>query len=491
MEKQKDIKETAGSQEKALKKPAVNGSDKAADIMELKIPVMKSRRRPVHKEKMSTARRSTDKKSTEKKNTDKNNIDKKNIERISGAVSGSQNKKKTAGDSYRRAVHKDSKKSVTKPILNIEGMSEEEQEHARRVEAILQRRRAEKAKQLQRRKMLRLAPLCVLALVALILLGTGIFKLVGNAKSAAPKTETTEEVKQGEIEAQEQPVMSSTDIEKMTSSTVISGWQSDETGKWYRNEDGSFYQNGWKEIDGEKYYFDENGYVKTGWMSLDGEDYYFDEEGRYDSTVVPPMIALTFDDGPGKYTQELLDCLAENDAKATFYMLGQNVEQYPDIVKQMNELGMELSNHTYDHKMLNKLSEAQITDEIEKTSQAIQEASGALPDTLRPPGGSYNKQVQQLAGMPIVKWSIDTKDWATKSEDQTYQCVMDNATDGSVVLMHDIHEWSVKAALRMIPELKAKGFKLVTVKELAEAKGITLEDGEVYEYFGEGTQMVE
>ena len=71
------------------------------------------------------------------------------------------------------------------------------------------------------------------------------------------------------------------------------------------------------------------------------------------------------------------------------------------------------------------------------------------------------------------------------------KCVMDNVTDGSVVLMHDIHEWSVKAALRMIPELKARGFKLVTVQEMAQAKGITLEDGEVYEYFGEGTQMVE
>lgn len=485
MEEQKNRKETAAGQEKAgekaLKKPAADGSNKAADIMELKIPVMKSRRKPADKEKVSTARRSTDKRSTDKKNT----------ERTSRAGSVKQNKTKAAGSSQRKTLYNEERKPVTRPASDIEGMSEEEREHAKRVEAILQRRRAEKAKQLQRRKMMRLAPLCVLALVALILLGTGIFKLVGNAKPAAPETETTEEVKQGEIEAQEQPVMSSTDIEKMTSSTVISGWQSDETGKWYRNEDGSFYQNGWKEIDGEKYYFDENGYVKTGWMSLDGEDYYFDEEGRYDSTKVPPMVALTFDDGPGKYTQELLDCLAQNDAKATFYMLGQNVEQYPDIVKQMNELGMELSNHTYDHKMLNKLSGSQITDEIEKTSQAIQEASGVLPDTLRPPGGSYNKQVQQLAGMPIVKWSIDTKDWATKSEDQTYQCVMDNVTDGSVVLMHDIHEWSVKAALRMIPELKARGFKLVTVQEMAQAKGITLEDGEVYEYFGEGTQMVE
>lgn len=93
--------------------------------------------------------------------------------------------------------------------------------------------------------------------------------------------------------------------------------------------------------------------------------------------------------------------------------------------------------------------------------------------------------------MPIIKWSLDTKDWKTKSADATYQKVMDNVQDGSVVLMHDIHEWSVEASLRLIPELVEKGYKLVTVQELAEAKGIELKDGEVYYYFGEGTQEVE
>ena len=110
---------------------------------------------------------------------------------------------------------------------------------------------------------------------------------------------------------------------------------------------------------------------------------------------------------------------------------------------------------------------------------------------MRPPGGAYNETVQSVSGFPIIMWSVDTKDWKTKSEDQTYQCVMDNAQDGSVVLMHDIHEWSVKAAIRMIPDLTAQGFKLVTVEELARAKGIALENGKAYYYFGEGTQQVE
>lgn len=110
---------------------------------------------------------------------------------------------------------------------------------------------------------------------------------------------------------------------------------------------------------------------------------------------------------------------------------------------------------------------------------------------MRPPGGAFNHTVRSVSGLPIIMWSIDTKDWKTKSEDMTYRCVMDNARDGSVVLMHDIHQWSAKAAIRMIPELVAKGFKLVTVEELARAKGITLENGKAYYYFGEGTQQVE
>ena len=88
-------------------------------------------------------------------------------------------------------------------------------------------------------------------------------------------------------------------------------------------------------------------------------------------------------------------------------------------------------------------------------------------------------------------WSIDTKDWLTKSEDQTYQVTVDNVKDGSVVLMHDIHQWSVKAAIRAIPELVEQGYKLVTVSELAEAKGVKLENGAAHYFFGEGEQQVE
>ena len=366
-----------------------------------------------------------------------------------------------------------------------------DEEYEARLHRMLERRRAEKQRQIQRRKIVRCLPFAAMILLALVLAGIGAGKLADMIQTRSFQSSVENMVKEGDIQAQKQPVMSGTDIEKFSSSTAVEGWQNSELGKWYRNADGTIYQDGWQEINRQEYYFDKNGYVLTGWKEIDGKDCYFDENGVYDSSKTPPLIALTFDDGPGPYTEKLLDCLEENNAKATFYMLGQNVENYPDIVKRMKDLGMELANHTYDHKDLTKLTKDQISEEIDKTSSLIQNAAGEMPDTLRPPGGSYNNQVQDLAEMPIVKWSIDTKDWKTKSEDQTYQCVMDNAQDGSVVLMHDIHEWSVDAAIRMIPDLLAEGYKLVTVQELAEAKGITLEDGQVYEFFGEGTQMVE
>lgn len=371
----------------------------------------------------------------------------------------------------------------------------DDEEYERRRQERLMRMRQEKIRQLKIRKLMRLTAMAAVLALVVVAAGTGIARLVSGGDKKPSET-ISQEVKadteeEGEILAAKQPVMSASDLEKLASDTTIFGWQQDENGRWYRNADGTFYENGWKEIDGVKYYFDENGYVVTGWLELDGEDYYFDEEGKYDSTKVRPMVALTYDDGPGQYTEKLLECLKENNAKATFYMLGQNAEQFPEIVKQLKDAGMELGNHTYDHQILTTLSEDQISDEIRNADAAIEKGAGVPADSLRPPGGSLDETVQELAGMPIIKWSLDTKDWKTKSEDKTYQKVIDNVQDGSVVLMHDIHEWSVNASLRLIPELVEKGYKLVTVQELAEAKGIKLEDGEVYYYFGEGTQQVD
>lgn len=379
---------------------------------------------------------------------------------------------------------------VWKWEMYMEDERDLEYERARRER--MRRRRLAKQRQLRRRRLMRLVAMAAVLVLVIGLVGTGIHKLI-SGKAGTPK-ESSVEVKAQSTEdptaAKKQPVMSAADLTKMTSGGGI-GWQKDESGWWYRDTDGSFYQNGWKEIDGARYYFDGNGYIKTGWLELDGQDYYFDESGRYDETKKRPMVALTFDDGPGEYTQELIDCLTENNAKATFFMLGPNAQNFPDVVKSLKDAGMELGNHTWSHNPLTGMNAAGVVNEITSTNDAIKAAAGEQATVMRPPGGAYNEATQEALTMPLIMWSIDTKDWQTQSEDQTYQKTMDNVTDGSVVLMHDIHEWSVRAAIRAIPELVEQGYKLVTVSELAEAKGMTLENGQAYYFFGEGSQAVE
>lgn len=360
----------------------------------------------------------------------------------------------------------------------------------------MMRRKQEKIRQLRRRKMMRIGAMAAVLVLVLFFAGRGVGKLFSGVhiKSSGAKNanSSTVEVQAAEDtgEAGKQPVMSASDVEKLKAAPSI-GWHQDENGWWYQNRDGSYYQDGWQEVNGSTYYFNSNGYILTGWQTIDDKDCYFDEDGKYDETKQRPMIALTFDDGPGEYTEELINCLVENNAKATFFMLGQNVEAYPEIAKKLSDAGMELGNHSYSHPDLVTIGAEAAAQQVSNTDAALKAATGFEATVMRPPGGSFNDSVKAAINHPLIIWSIDTRDWATKSEDQTYQVVMDNAQDGSVVLMHDIHEWSVKAAIRMIPDLIAKGFKLVTVSELAEAKGETLQNGAAYYYFGEGEQQVE
>ena len=360
----------------------------------------------------------------------------------------------------------------------------------------MMRRKQEKIRQLRRRKMMRIGAMAVVLVLVLVFAVRGVVKLFSGVhiknSSAKNANSSTVEVQAADDtgEAGKQPVMSASDVDKLKAAPSI-GWHQDENGWWYQNRDGSYYQDGWQEVNGSTYYFNSNGYILTGWQTIDDKDCYFDEEGKYDETKQRPMIALTFDDGPGEYTEELINCLVENNAKATFFMLGQNVEAYPEIAKELSDAGMELGNHSYSHPDLVTIGAEAAAQQVSNTDAALKAATGFEATVMRPPGGSFNDSVKAAIDHPLIIWSIDTRDWATKSEDQTYQVVMDNAQDGSVVLMHDIHEWSVKAAIRMIPDLIAKGFKLVTVSELAEAKGKTLQSGNAYYYFGEGEQQVE
>lgn len=196
-----------------------------------------------------------------------------------------------------------------------------------------------------------------------------------------------------------------------------------------------------------------------------------------------PMVAITFDDGPNPSTTNvMLDALEENYAKATFFVLGSNAKEYPDVVKREYESGMEVGTHTYSHTQLTTLTGDALDKEVSDSVDAIEKADGAKPALMRPPYGSYNKEVLATVkehGLCCVNWSLDTEDWKTKNADATYKMVM-TAVDGDVVLLHDIHEYNVDAVKRFVPDLIEKGFQLVTVSEMYEARGETLDPGTVH-----------
>lgn len=195
-------------------------------------------------------------------------------------------------------------------------------------------------------------------------------------------------------------------------------------------------------------------------------------------------IALTFDDGPNAATtNRLLDILEKNNVKATFFLLGNRVESGKECVKRMYEEKMEIGSHTYDHKQLTKVSGEEVKKQVEKTSGEIKKITGEEPTVLRPPYGSYNENVKKFANAPIILWSVDTLDWKSKNANAVYESVMNTTRDGSVLLFHDIYETTIDAIERIVPELKEMGFDMVTVSELAEIKGKTMENGGVYTNF--------
>ena len=192
------------------------------------------------------------------------------------------------------------------------------------------------------------------------------------------------------------------------------------------------------------------------------------------------MIALTFDDGPGKYTEKLLDELEKHDSRATFFMLGQNIDKYGTTVEKMKEIGCEIGNHTTDHKNLTKLKEAEITSQVEATNTIIKKWIGEGASVVRPPYGAVNALVEDTVDYPLVLWNVDTLDWELKNADAIKEYTLEIVKDGDIVLMHDIYETTVDAVIDLIPELQARGYQLVTVSEMAQIRGINMENGIKY-----------
>lgn len=194
------------------------------------------------------------------------------------------------------------------------------------------------------------------------------------------------------------------------------------------------------------------------------------------------MIALTYDDGPSEYTPIVLDAIKKHGVHATFFVVGNRVNYFSESIRQEAALGCEIGNHTYGHNNLNRLSALQVQSVLAGTNQAVKNQDGPDIRIMRPPGGNYNPNVCQAAGMPVVLWSVDTLDWRTRNTAATIQCIQKNARDGDIVLMHDLHLPTAKAADAVIRYLKAAGYQLVTVSELAAYRG-GMAAGRVYTRF--------
>ncbi len=182
---------------------------------------------------------------------------------------------------------------------------------------------------------------------------------------------------------------------------------------------------------------------------------------------VKPRVALTFDDGPHPvYTPELLDGLKERQAKATFFVVGKNIEGHEDIIRRMDEEGHLIGNHTYDHVKITGMPPEQACAQITKTSSLIEKITGKKTEYIRPPFGAWDKTLDCGFEMFPVLWSIDPLDWTTKNTDTVVQKVLDAAEEDSIILLHDFYGSSVEAALRIVDALQEQGYEFVTVDKL-------------------------
>ncbi len=188
-----------------------------------------------------------------------------------------------------------------------------------------------------------------------------------------------------------------------------------------------------------------------------------------------PMIALTFDDGPGKYTKQFSDLLTRYNGRGTFFMLGVNVGNYEESVKYAYTQGHEIASHTMRHKNLNILSSSEVQKEITDADQAIQSAIGQKPKLVRPPYGNANAKVTSIINRPVIHWSLDTEDWRTRNAEAVKNKILKNVSDGAIILMHEIYQSSYDGLALALEQLAKEGYQFVSVSELLEYRQVQAE----------------
>lgn len=192
-------------------------------------------------------------------------------------------------------------------------------------------------------------------------------------------------------------------------------------------------------------------------------------------------VALTFDDGPkAGTTDRLLDGLKERGATATFFLIGEQIEDNAALVARMAEEGHQIGNHTWSHKRLEGAPPDEAAHEVERTEAALEALLGGGEYWLRPPYGGVNAGSEASFGVPMVKWSVDPRDWENRDAGKVTRAILENTEPNSIILLHDIYPTSVEAALRVVDCLQEEGYWFVTVEELLRLNGVNPEAGVMY-----------
>ncbi len=182
-----------------------------------------------------------------------------------------------------------------------------------------------------------------------------------------------------------------------------------------------------------------------------------------------PMLALTFDDGPSEVTDRILAVLMQYDARATFYVVGNKLAEFPDVLKRTAASGSEIACHTWSHVKLITVSASTMRSQITRTNDLIRELTGVEVKCLRPPYGNQNATLRSVCkdlGLVITRWEVDTKDWSSRNTNKVYKAIMNGAGNGEIILCHDLYPTTAAAVEMAIPDLIEKGYQLVTVSEL-------------------------
>ena len=194
-----------------------------------------------------------------------------------------------------------------------------------------------------------------------------------------------------------------------------------------------------------------------------------------------PLVALTFDDGPREATtRRLLEGLELREVNATFFLVGERIGGCEDLIRDLAAAGNQVGVHTYDHVMVTDLSREDFDLQVGRTRALLLDLLGDGEYWLRPPYGIVDASVERWADGPIILWSVDPEDWKDRDADRIVAAVLEHVKDGDIILMHDIYDSSVDAALRIVDALLERGFLFVTVEQLMDLRGVDPEPGTLY-----------